>query len=227
MEARLALSVADAPDGPDVEVETAISTDETLLADQASDTSDEMFELASQSGVAPTFARNSPEDPTPLRAVGSAVVTRGQRTLGFTVKFNGPVASEPALDVRNYRVFEVSKPDRFLSTLLYQDSDVNLRDLPIGAVNYVAGENTVVLLLKSPRKVSQRYRIGLASPDASHPVRDGETPLATLTDTEGHPISVPLTRRGVPKRGPITLRPKGRISLDKLAPGNSLATGRS
>jgi hypothetical protein len=226
LEVRLALSDGVALESPEQPVEVVQLTQEPVRMEAGVDGgAEDLIALAAQSGVAPRFERSAPVDPTPLRAVGSAVITRGPRTLGFTVRFNGPLATEPALDLRNYRVFEVSKPDRFLSQLLYQDDDVRFQDLPIKAVRYVADENTVVLLLQSPRKLSPRYRVGLASPAEAHPVRAGEQPLATLADTEGNAIEVPTTRRGTPKRGPITLRPRGRIKLESRAAAAALAAG--
>jgi hypothetical protein len=166
------------------------------------------------------FNRNHSDDATPLHVVSSSILTRGQQVVGFTVRFNESLAAGPAQDARNYRAFEVSKPDKFLSQLLYQDSNLKKAVLPIRTAKYQADENTVILLLQSPRKISKHYQIGLANPQERQRVGRKEAPLVTLTDVDGHPLSVPTTRRGQLKRGPITFKPDSRIALDTKLPSS-------
>ncbi len=229
LEARVAMSTAQPAGAPDSVVDSA-ATDAASTTSIEASTSDQNVdgpvagsgpvELMATTG----FNRRGSGDKTPLRAVSSSVITRGKQVLGFTLKFNGSLAEAPARDVRNYRAFEVTKPNKFLSQLLYQDNDPRLRNLPIGSAAYLPAHQTVVLVLKQPRRLERKYRIGIANPTETHKVRADETPLTTLTDTEGNPLAVPTTRRGLALRGPLVVRPNARLSVDQ-AQGQALVSG--
>ena len=216
LETRLALSTAD-PTMPVLDPVTPVAAETSTNQNQNGVVVDPSIYETTVADLAATtgFNRDDAADPTPLRVQNASVVTRGNRVVGIALKFSESLAEQPALDTRNYRVFEVSKPNKYLARLLFQDNDTQLRNLPIRTAAYLDDHHTVVLVLRNTRKLDSKFRIGLANPSERHRVRSGEEPLATLTDTSGNPLSVPVTRRGLARRGPITVRPTSRLRLDK------------
>lgn len=226
LEGRLALSMAAVDPDTAVEVGAAVGGDAAPGETLAASDGDALMAAASAGDRRrPAAARGvdsdriTGPDPDAPQLLATDVVTRGDRAFGFVLKFSEPLETTAAEDARNYAVFRITRPNKWLARMLYQSEAANAKSLTIRKATYVPEQTAVVLTLQSPEKLDGAYRVGVSNPARTVPTRVRTHRPPMITDLDGNTIAPPLNRRGRVVRTPILLRPQGRIRLEMLEPG--------
>lgn len=140
------------------------------------------------------------------KVVQTTMLTNDDQVVGFALEFDTPLQEERAIDAHAYRVIRITKPNVWLTNMLYRGDEPEVEQLRIRDVEYHADENLAVIWLKDPRRATGKFRVGIMTrKPAGGPARTAA--LSPVVDLQGNTVKHNPHNIRLPGRNGVFVQP--------------------